>query len=98
MNVPYELGSKVFIVMDYNSFHDDGKQMFIIGDFKLKIAERCVEGYIYDEEGLHLAVNGWDGWNKLTTYHNISGTEDCKVFDDYEEALEYINKLKESVK
>ena len=102
IELPYNIGDTVYILENFNEYDDikNGyKPIHTIYKTDIVIKPIIVEGFIIDEEGIFLAEDGWDGWNKIVTYHSLTleEYEDCKIFGTEKEANEFVNKIKVEV-
>lgn len=101
IKLPYEIGSTVYIVENFNSCYDLDNgfvPIHTIYNSDIVIKPIGVKGYIIDKHGISLAEDGWDGWNKLNVYHNLDlaeRCEDCKIFGTKKEAEDFVNSIKE---
>jgi hypothetical protein len=96
--LPCDINDTIYVVQDYNPYYDEKYVPIktIYGN-KVIIKEIIVEGFIIDKEGIFIAEDGLDGWNKLIVYHNLTLEEygDCKIFLDIVEAKNFINTIKD---
>jgi len=82
IELPCKIGDEIFIVEDYNQHYDECEYYETIYDTKITIKRSIIECFIIDDEGIFIGEDGHDGFNKLTTYHNLT-LEDynvCKIF------------------
>jgi hypothetical protein len=95
--LPCDIGDIIYVVEDYNQYYDE-KYMSIktIYGNRIIIKEIIVEGFIVDKEGIFIAEDSFDGWNKLTVYHNLTLEKygDCKIFFSIVEAKNFVNTIK----
>jgi hypothetical protein len=98
IKLPYNVGDRVFIAEDYNQYWDVDyyNPIHTIYGTKIVIKAWTVEGFIIDDKGVHLAEDGHDGWNKLTTYHDLTLDKDgeCKIFGNLAEAKAFVDGVK----
>ena len=95
INLPCSIGDAVYIVENYNKYYDKCKYYNTIYDSKVVIKSYFVESFIIDDEGVFIAEDGNDGFNKMSTYHDLTLEEygDCKIFYSEKDAIDFVKTI-----
>ena len=93
--LPANICDDIYIVENYNQYYDKCKFYITKYDTKIVIKKYIVEGFIVDEYGIFFAEDSWDGWNKLSVYHELTLEEygDCKIFLNELDALDFVGSV-----
>ncbi|MGE5637657.1 MAG: hypothetical protein ACM3WQ_03025 [Chloroflexota bacterium] len=96
VTLPCNIGDTVYLVEDFNEYYDKTPSYLTRDGKKVTIKEFVVDSFIVDENGIYIAEGGHDGYNKISTYHNlyISKHLNCRVFSSYKGALNFVKSLK----
>jgi len=95
--LPCNIGDEIYIVEDYNEHYDDFYHYYeTIYGGRVVVKELIVDSFIVDSQGVFIAENGYDGYNKITTYHDLTLEEydDCKIFYSEKDAMDFIKTIK----
>lgn len=93
---PCNVGDIIYVVEDYNRFYDKCGYYETIYGSRIVIKDYVVEGFLIDELGVHIAEGSHDGWNKFSTYHDLTLEDkygDCMIFNNRDDAIEFVNSI-----
>ena len=92
IKLPCKIGDYVYVVEDADRRE---KHYETIYGGKIKINKYSVEAFIIDDEGISIAENGWGGYNKFGTYHDLTLKEhgEPKIFFNEADAIEFVKSV-----
>ena len=95
INLPCNIGDKIYVVEDYNSFYDKCEYYETVFGTKIVIKGYIVEVFVVDESGVSIGEHTHDGINKLDTYHHLYHVEDedCKIFYCEKDAMDFVKSI-----